>query len=297
MTWARSRCRPTTSPPDDDPSSVHGGVAHRRADFCRDHPDSFYESASRRALPQLDYVVDRNFRLGDRFRRDFELATALRSCSHPGRKAKLARARAGCWRHDRAGKERHWAYYFKDGKRSAGYYDDQGDSLAGFSCTRRFGCPGHLGYTHRRYHPILHYFRPHLAIDYAAPRAPGPAPRRVIEYAGWKGDYAAISASAQFHLHHHLRHLSRYASGIKRGARVKQDKSSATWQHRLATGDHLCYRILKNGKSLNPLKFKVQPDRRSPTPRISPHPPRPPDQAPEHPRGRFFADSDWPGGS
>jgi murein DD-endopeptidase MepM/ murein hydrolase activator NlpD len=97
-------------------------------------------------------------------------------------------------------------------------------------------------------------------VDYSAHsgtpiRAPADG---VIQYAGWKGDYGRYLS-----LRHNSTytttygHLSRYGPGIRRGARVKQGQVIGyVGSSGLATGPHLCYRILRNGKSLDPLKFR-----------------------------------------
>jgi len=116
-----------------------------------------------------------------------------------------------------------------------------------------------------RWHPILHCFRPHHGVDYGAPvgtpvmtTADG-----VVTEVGKKsgeGNYVRI--------HHTMRidtyylHLSRFAQGIKRGARVTQGQVigyvGATG---LATGPHLDYRVSDHGTWLDPLKLKsITPD-------------------------------------
>ena len=57
-------------------------------------------------------------------------------------------------------------------------------------------------------------------------------------------------------------HLSRFANGIKRGARVTQGQVIGyVGMSGLATGPHLDYRISDNGEWLNPLKLKsITPD-------------------------------------
>jgi murein DD-endopeptidase MepM/ murein hydrolase activator NlpD len=52
-------------------------------------------------------------------------------------------------------------------------------------------------------------------------------------------------------------HLSRFAKGLKRGARVTQgDVIGYVGMTGLATGPHLDYRVSENGKWLNPLSLK-----------------------------------------
>ena len=116
-----------------------------------------------------------------------------------------------------------------------------------------------------RWHPILHCFRPHHGVDYGAPvgtpvmtTADG-----VVTEVGKKsgeGNYVRV--------HHTMRidtyylHLSRFAQGIKRGAKVTQGQVigyvGATG---LATGPHLDYRVSDHGTWLDPLKLKsITPD-------------------------------------
>ena len=116
-----------------------------------------------------------------------------------------------------------------------------------------------------RWHPILHCFRPHNGVDYGAPvgtpvmtTADG-----IVTEVGKKrgeGNYIRI--------HHTMRidtfylHLSRFAQGVHRGAKVTQGQIigyvGATG---LATGPHLDYRVSDHGTWLDPLKLKsITPD-------------------------------------
>ena len=111
------------------------------------------------------------------------------------------------------------------------------------------------GFTSARYHPVLKRFRAHYGIDYAAPtgtpvRAIGKG--RVVS-AGWAG-----GAGKMIKLQHDKEittaycHLSRFASGIRAGASVSQGQVIGyVGITGLATGPHLDFRFMKNGKYVN----------------------------------------------
>jgi murein DD-endopeptidase MepM/ murein hydrolase activator NlpD len=53
-------------------------------------------------------------------------------------------------------------------------------------------------------------------------------------------------------------HLSKFAKGMRRGARVTQGQTIGfVGSTGLATGPHLCYRLWKNGKQVDALKVKL----------------------------------------
>jgi len=118
--------------------------------------------------------------------------------------------------------------------------------------------------THR-YHPLLHYFRPHHGVDYGAPvgtpvmtTADG-----VVMQAGYnrgEGNFIRIRHTSRIETMY--LHLSRFAKGLKRGTKVTQgDVIGYVGQTGLATGPHLDYRVNDNGKWLDPLTLKsITPD-------------------------------------
>ncbi|MBS3779788.1 MAG: peptidoglycan DD-metalloendopeptidase family protein [Desulfovermiculus sp.] len=119
------------------------------------------------------------------------------------------------------------------------------------------------GYTHRRKHPILNVVRPHLGIDYAAPRgtpvksvADGVVIARAYQRGG--GNYIKIR-----HPNNYITiymHLSKFGSGIRKGVKVRQGQTIAyVGSTGLSTGPHLDYRVKKNGSYINPLKIDSQP--------------------------------------
>jgi murein DD-endopeptidase MepM/ murein hydrolase activator NlpD len=116
-----------------------------------------------------------------------------------------------------------------------------------------------------RFHPVLHYFRPHHGVDYGAPvgtpvmtTADG-----VVMQAGHdrgEGNYIKIRHTSRIETMY--LHLSRFAKGIKRGTRVTQgDVIGYVGATGLVTGPHLDYRVSDGGQWLDPLKLKsITPD-------------------------------------
>lgn len=124
------------------------------------------------------------------------------------------------------------------------------------------------GFSKSRFHPLLHYFRPHHGVDYGAPigTAVMTTADGVVTEAGYKrgeGNYIRIKHTSRIDTYY--LHLSRYAKGVKRGARVTQgDVIGYVGMTGLATGPHLDYRVCDSGKWLDPLKLKsITPDRLS----------------------------------
>lgn len=153
-------------------------------------------------------------------------------------------------------------YYANDG--SGGYYNQHGQSLrkaflkAPLSYTRISS-----GYTNRRYHPVLNEWRPHLAVDYAAPT--GTPVKAIADGSVARKSYDRNNGN-MIRLRHPNAyestyiHLSRFGRGIKKGTRVKQgDTIGYVGSTGLATGPHLDFRVFKNGTPINPLKIEATP--------------------------------------
>ncbi|MFO7831310.1 MAG: peptidoglycan DD-metalloendopeptidase family protein [Desulfuromonadaceae bacterium] len=153
-------------------------------------------------------------------------------------------------------------YYANDG--SGGYYDEHGQSLrkaflkAPLSYTRISS-----GYTNRRYHPVLNEWRPHLAVDYAAPT--GTPVKAIADGSVVRKSYDRNNGNLIRLRHPNAYestyiHLSKFGRGIKKGVRVKQgDIIGYVGSTGLATGPHLDFRVFKNGSPINPLKIKATP--------------------------------------
>ncbi|GBE10021.1 murein DD-endopeptidase MepM [bacterium BMS3Bbin12] len=113
---------------------------------------------------------------------------------------------------------------------------------------------------HRR-HPILHRDRRHVGVDYAAPagtpvHAAGDA--RVV-FVGRKGGYGRTVILGHGDGYSTLyAHLSRFARGLRRGARVRQGRVIGyVGRSGLATGPHLHYEFRIRGVHRDPLRVHL----------------------------------------
>lgn len=158
--------------------------------------------------------------------------------------------------------KRYQAVYFKDPNGREGYFTPQGQSLkrAFLKSPMPFNRIS-SGFTRARLHPVLKIWRAHKGIDYAAPTG---APVRavsdaVVSFAGRQGGYGNLVL-----LKHKspyttaYGHLSRFAKGIKRGAKVSQGQVIGyVGSTGLASGPHLHYEFRVNNVQQNPLALKL----------------------------------------
>jgi len=152
-------------------------------------------------------------------------------------------------------------YFQKDGA-AGGYYD-----LAGKSFQKTF-LKSPLNYRRisshfsgGRLHPILKIVRPHTGVDFAAAEGTpvsASADGMVMEkgYNNSIGNFIKIR-----HKNPHFvtiyGHLSGFAQGMAAGTEVHQrDVIGYVGHTGLATGPHLHYMFLENGRPINPLRIK-----------------------------------------
>ncbi len=154
-------------------------------------------------------------------------------------------------------------YYYQTENDSNTYWNERGESMrkaflkAPLSFTRvssRFGT---------RVHPITRKVQQHNGVDYAAPKgtpvmAIGDG---TVEFAGRKGNegnmvkirHNSVYQSAYLH-------LSKFGKGIRSGCRVAQGQVIGyVGSTGRSTGNHLDFRIWKNGSPVNPLKVSSPP--------------------------------------
>ncbi len=107
-----------------------------------------------------------------------------------------------------------------------------------------------------RYHPALGRSRAHQGVDYGA--ASGTAVRATgdgsITRAGWAGEYGLmIEVDHPGGIRTRYAHLSGVAQGVRPGARVKQGvRIGVVGSTGLATGPHLHYEFLVDGRPVDP---------------------------------------------
>jgi murein DD-endopeptidase MepM/ murein hydrolase activator NlpD len=155
-------------------------------------------------------------------------------------------------------------YYYKDSIQE-GYFDNEGNSLqkAFLKAPLRFSRISSR-YSNNRFHPVLKIRRPHRGVDYAAPAGTpvysigdGTVVKKGYQRRGG-GNYINVKHNSVYTSQY--MHLSRFASGMSPGARVKQgDLIGYVGSTGLATGPHLDFRIYKNGAAVDPLKVDAPP--------------------------------------
>jgi murein DD-endopeptidase MepM/ murein hydrolase activator NlpD len=134
------------------------------------------------------------------------------------------------------------------------YYDLEGQALRGVFL--RYPVPYRItsGFTNRRYHPILKRSRPHQGIDYGAPH--GAAVRATASGTVTKaGAWGAYGKTVEIRHTHGIwtryAHLSSIA--VRPGSRVNQGQViGRVGSTGLATGSHLHYEFIQNGRHRNP---------------------------------------------
>jgi len=153
------------------------------------------------------------------------------------------------------------AFFHKDANGTSGYYDENGNSLqkAFLKAPLAFSRISSK-FTKRRFHPILKKYRAHHGIDYAASKGTpiktvGDGTILQAGYNKGKGNYIEIRHNNGYITSYY--HMCKFAKGMKKNKRVLQgDLIGYVGMSGYATGHHLCFRMKKNGRPVNPLKYK-----------------------------------------
>jgi murein DD-endopeptidase MepM/ murein hydrolase activator NlpD len=192
----------------------------------------------------------RDLRRGDRF------AVVYEGLYHKGEMVKTGRVLAAEFvNQDKS----YQAVWFDAGDGQGGYYTPEGRSLrkAFLRSPLEFSRIS-SGFSRARFHPILQTWTAHRGIDYAAPtgtrvRTTGDG---IVTFAGRKGGYGnlvIVQHAGKYNTYY--AHLSRFADGIRKGARVAQGEYVGyVGQTGMATGPHLHYEFHINGVQHDPLR-------------------------------------------
>ena len=153
------------------------------------------------------------------------------------------------------------AVYYENPAKTWGYYDAKGQSVARPFLLqplsyRRISSP----FSRKRFHPVLKKNVPHLGVDYAASSGTKvwATARGRVTYAGRKGSYGKLVE---------IEHANGYRTRYAHLSRIRVKKGQSIKQHTVvgnvgmtgrATGPHLHYELLKNGRHINPRNINRQ---------------------------------------
>lgn len=158
--------------------------------------------------------------------------------------------------------KRYDAYRFQHADKSFDYYSSNGKSLGHFFLKTPVAFTRiSSGFSLSRYHPITKTNKPHYGVDYAAPTgtpiyALGAGKLTQVEQNNASGRFVRIDHGNGYETAY--LHMSRFARGMRAGKRVSQGELIGyVGQTGLATGPHLCFRMKKNGKPVDPTRIDV----------------------------------------
>lgn len=146
----------------------------------------------------------------------------------------------------------HYMYFYDDK-----YYNENGKQVENFLLILPiYGARIASNFTPKRYHPILHRYRAHLGIDYAAPKGTKiyAAGGGKVTFVGRRNGYGnTVEISHGSNISTLYAHLNGFAKGIKKGVTVKQKQLIAyVGNTGLATGPHLHFGVYRNKVAVNP---------------------------------------------
>ncbi|WP_297441897.1 peptidoglycan DD-metalloendopeptidase family protein [Sulfurimonas sp.] len=151
--------------------------------------------------------------------------------------------------------KKHYIYLNDDGR----YYDEKAHEVEGFLLARPVrGARISSYFTKRRWHPVLHKWKAHLGVDYAARRGTpvvAAGSGRVI-WAARMGSYGnLIKIRHNDGYETRYAHLKSFRRGIHRGKYVKKGQTIGyVGTTGRSTGPHLHFELRKRGRAINPLR-------------------------------------------
>ncbi|MDO8989186.1 MAG: M23 family metallopeptidase [Sideroxyarcus sp.] len=154
------------------------------------------------------------------------------------------------------------AAYFQTTEFTGDYYSPEGKSMhkAFLRSPLEFSRVS-SGFSKSRLHPVLNKWRAHKGVDYAAPIGTKVKVTSdgVVTFVGAQGGYGnVVKVSHQGNFTTVYGHLSRFASGIKKGQRLGQGQIVGyVGMTGMTSGPHLHYEFQQKGVHRDPLKVAL----------------------------------------
>ncbi|MBI3714443.1 MAG: M23 family metallopeptidase [Betaproteobacteria bacterium] len=213
-------------------------------------PDQIATQIARVFSTDIDFHVD--LRRGDRFSVIYEMLYHDGEFLRPGRVLSAEFVNNG---------RKYEAFLFTDSEGNEGYYSADGQNRAKSFLRSPLAFSRVSSGFGGRVHPIFKNWRAHTGTDFAAPRGTPvwATSDGVVLSAGAKGGYGnAVEIRHAGSVTTLYGHLTGFAAGIRRGARVTQGQTIAYvgatgW----ATGPHLHYEFRIAGVLQNPMKVAL----------------------------------------
>ncbi len=161
-----------------------------------------------------------------------------------------------------SGGRTHEAIFYETAPGVGNYYREDGSPVQqGFLAAPVRYTRISSSFTHARFHPILRKTRPHPGIDYAAPVGTPvwAVAEGTVTHAGWQGGYGRLVKIKHADGYESFyAHLSGFGKGVRVGQRVGQKQVIGyVGSSGLSTGPHVCFRISKNKKFVNPASTRI----------------------------------------
>lgn len=154
-------------------------------------------------------------------------------------------------------------YRFKPATGEYQYFNEKGESVRkGLLTTPIDGARISSNYGSRK-HPVLGYTKMHKGVDFAAVKGTpikAAGDGRIVKIGSWGsyGNYIQVRHNNKFSTAY--AHMCRFAKGLKVGSTVRQGQVIGyVGRTGRATGCHLHYELLENGRQVNPKHIKSLP--------------------------------------
>jgi murein DD-endopeptidase MepM/ murein hydrolase activator NlpD len=156
----------------------------------------------------------------------------------------------------------HRAIMYRNSEGQVSYYTPEGKSLhKSFLRSPLEFSRISSGFSMGRFHPVLQKLRAHKGVDFAAPTGTRikASSDGIVSFIGVKGGYGnVVILKHQNNMSTLYGHLSRFAPGLRSGQKVSQGQIIGNvGMTGLATGPHLHYELLVNGRHVDPMKVAL----------------------------------------